>query len=144
MTGIIIKKNGNLKPHKNEIQKYISKRVAEANVDSTLKALLEQEVVQLFGNKSLSTTKRTLNNTFNDTKPIIPDAANDIFDNLENVPLRDIPDDKPKDLYNRIVQMKVSIENEENAKKRIDASQNKKVYKVELDKIIESKKVDRS
>lgn len=85
-----------------------------------------------------------MNNTFNDTKPIIPDAANDIFDNLENVPLRDIPDDKPKDLYNRIVQMKVSIENEENAKKRIDASQNKKVYKVELDKIIESKKVDRS
>jgi len=31
-----------------------------------------------------------------------------------------------------------------NAKKRIDASQNKKVYKVELDKIIEGKKVDRS
>lgn len=77
-------------------------------------------MIELFSNKTATNTKRSLNNTFTDTRPVIPDAANDIFDNLENVPLKEIPDDKPKDLYNRIVQMKVSIENEENAKKRID------------------------
>jgi len=82
---------------------------------------LENEVIELFSNKPVSSSKRSkLNNTFSDTTPKIPDAANDIFDNLDSVPLREIPDDKPKDLYNRIVQMKVSIENEENAKKRID------------------------
>lgn len=87
-------------------------------------------------------SKRALNNTFSGTsqKPEIPDASGDIFDQLHTLPLREIPEDKPKDLYNRIVQMKVNLENEENAKKRIDYTQNQKVYKEELDKIIERKK----
>jgi len=67
-------------------------------VDSTLKAALENEVIQLFANQPTVSTKRTLNNTYTDTRPLIPDATNDLFDNFETIPLREIQDDKPKDL----------------------------------------------
>jgi len=67
-------------------------------VDSTLKAALENEVIQLFANQPNVSAKKSLNNTYTDTRPSIPDATNDIFDNFDTIPLREIQDDKPKDL----------------------------------------------
>lgn len=51
-------------------------------------------------------------------KPQIPNQDHDPID-LENVHLNQFPvEEKPKDLQNKIVQLKVTIENEENSKEK--------------------------
>jgi len=154
MSSIIIKKNINLKHYKNDIVKYVSKRINESELDSHLKSNLEKEVLDHFLNK------QNLNQTYNNAslnvkedkelklpkiyeKPQIPKDDYDVEINLNDLQLKSIPnDEKPKNLYNMITKLNDELFNEEKIKIQKLSKIKKKNYKEELeDQLREKKKI---
>jgi len=87
---------------------------------------------------------QTLNHKENINVPELPQIDLDEVDNLNDLELNEFPEDrKPKDLFNRIVQLKVSLENEEKSKKKKDIIQKQHAYKEVLDQIIEDKNIQK-
>lgn len=104
----------------------MTKRVNESQVNQELKKTIERDVIENFENKHF-------NNSFAHApeqprnerlppierpKPTFPETSNHNVDNLEQIRLKSIPDEpRPTDLYNRIVQLKVNMQREEDSGK---------------------------
>lgn len=94
----------------------MSKRVNESQIDSHLKTELENEVVEMIKTQKISQTASTKKEVRTKSvdyrpRPEIPVLHDDPVDKSESYAVKDIPvDEKPKDLYNRITQLKATME----------------------------------
>jgi len=113
--------------------------VGDSNIDSNLKNKIEKEVIQVFSEKNLKLPY--INNNSNKNLVSNPNSyivnnnvQNDIVQNVQNVQNVDkkekevskdqyeiineySPNKKPTDLFNKIIQYKILLENEEHVKK---------------------------
>jgi len=107
--------------------------VGDSNIDSNLKNKIEKEVIQVFSEKNLKLPY--INNNSNKNLVSNPNSCivnnnvqNDIVQNVdkkEKEVSKDqyeiineySPNKKPTDLFNKIIQYKILLENEEHVKK---------------------------
>lgn len=100
IASIVLKKHSNLKDYKNDISKYVSKRVNESTVDADLKRNIEAEVLELFEREAFSKsfTKSTPRQPRRreDKHPVLPEGEH--LD-LDAVDVKPIPtDEEPIDM----------------------------------------------
>lgn len=120
----------------------------ESAIDPALKQAIESEVLDLFERKAFSQsfvatspakqdrvklppieskpqsrgTAQNQNQSQSQNqnqKPELPNDSNPWVDKMESLSLREVPDEpQPRDLYNRIVQLNVNMQVEEDASKK--------------------------
>lgn len=103
--------------------RYVNKRLSEVKITGDLKKQIEHEVIDKFINRARveANVPKPKVNKQQDSRPRMPDH-HDVVDNMSQLSVNEVPQDleqKPQDIYSIITRMNASLEQEDEAKKKI-------------------------